>query len=97
MIYHFTYFSFSCLLCLGFWYKVDYNEEYPNVNFRYEMITLLESRDTDPTTGVASPVAGKLIGWSTYPNWNQMMQPYLRVPAVEVCWLLLLVCSSTFF
>lgn len=65
------------------------------MNFRYEMIALLESRDT-LDNGIASPVAGKLIGWSTYPNWNQMMQPYLRVPAVEVCFIFVFIDTNHF-
>ena len=66
------FFSIS-FFYLGFWQKVDTYQEQPDVHFQHQLLINLETEKID---GV--------IGWSTFDNYNRLLQDNVRVPVVKV-------------
>ena len=65
--YH-TFFLFS-----GFWQKIDYYREQPEVHFKHELLVLMQ---TDDPRGS--------IGWSSYKNYNEFLGDNTRIPLIKV-------------
>ncbi|XP_060783101.1 transmembrane protein 231-like isoform X1 [Neoarius graeffei] len=57
----------------GFWLKQSSYEEQPVVQFQYEMLMM----------GVTS-VSGEYVAWSTFSNFNTLLEDKLRIPTVSV-------------
>lgn len=58
---------------LGFWQRVDTYEEQPDIHFEHELLILLETADADNT-----------FGWSTFPNFNALLDDKIRTPKIQV-------------
>ncbi|XP_060783102.1 transmembrane protein 231-like isoform X2 [Neoarius graeffei] len=56
----------------GFWLKQSSYEEQPVVQFQYEMLMM----------GVTS-VSGEYVAWSTFSNFNTLLEDKLRIPTVS--------------
>ncbi|ELU17778.1 hypothetical protein CAPTEDRAFT_136151, partial [Capitella teleta] len=56
----------------GFWKKIESFSEQPDVNFKYEMLLILDTS-----------LDGDYVTWSTYQNYNQLQMEKLRVPVVK--------------
>ena len=57
----------------GFWKKSDVYLEQPHINFKHEMILLLETENLDQT-----------LAWSTDNRFNLLMQDQARIPSIKV-------------
>ncbi|ELU05079.1 hypothetical protein CAPTEDRAFT_227912 [Capitella teleta] len=55
-----------------FWKKIESFSEQPDVNFKYEMLLILDTS-----------LDGDYVTWSTYQNYNQLQMEKLRVPVVK--------------
>lgn len=56
----------------GFWKKINFYREQPDVHFKHKMLLLLETKDPE-----------QLIFWSSFPNLNQLMSKRMRIPTIE--------------
>lgn len=56
----------------GFWKKSDVYLEQPHINFKHEMILLLETENLDQT-----------LAWSTDNRFNLLMQDQARIPSIK--------------
>uniref|UniRef100_A0A4W4EK89 Transmembrane protein 231 n=1 Tax=Electrophorus electricus TaxID=8005 RepID=A0A4W4EK89_ELEEL len=56
----------------GFWVKRSTYEEQPVVRFQYQMLLV-----------GATGLTGEYVAWSTFPNFNRLLEGNLRIPAVS--------------
>ncbi|TRY70099.1 hypothetical protein TCAL_05449 [Tigriopus californicus] len=56
----------------GFWQRVDTYREQPEIHFQHELVLYLETLLPD-----------KSLGWSTFKNYNQLLQDRVRVPFIQ--------------
>ncbi len=60
-------------------------ESYASIKYRHEYLLLLEVVDSSTDDASANSLnAVKLLGCSSFPNWNQMLAPYSRPCFVQV-------------
>lgn len=57
----------------GFWQKIDYYQEQPEIHFQHDLVILMETEN---------PM--RPIGWSTFKNYNQLLLDNVRVPMIKV-------------
>eukprot|EP00095_Tigriopus_kingsejongensis_P000574 maker-scaffold372_size192401-snap-gene-0.39 protein:Tk00574 transcript:maker-scaffold372_size192401-snap-gene-0.39-mRNA-1 annotation:"upf0513 transmembrane protein" len=56
----------------SFWIKVDEFREQPEFHFKHELLLHLDTLDPEQP-----------LGWSTFKNYNQMINSHLRVPTIR--------------
>ncbi|KAK0156206.1 Transmembrane protein 231 [Merluccius polli] len=57
----------------GFWVKRSTYEEQPVVRFQYQTLVVASTN-----------TKGDYVAWSTFPNFNNMLGPNLRIPTISV-------------
>lgn len=56
----------------GFWKRTDTYREQPDVNWKHELLVVLETLDDT-----------SYICWSTFPRFNSLVEDHLRVPSIN--------------